>query len=210
MALAIYAYARARKSEKNAAQEALKVRLQAERRAGELLDAFPKRKRYVNSATLAELKIDPHESSRWQRFAHIPSDYFDELVSRGTSRSSILQIANGLSSSGNNVIQDPPVYKSLGELVKSLQRTGNCPSCGYWDPFHPSWYTPEKEVAEPHWVQEWDNEIFTSLQKFRDITIEHCDGDWVYHLTRNDRTVERWPISVDVLGFSPQQKGDRK
>lgn len=91
-----------------------------------------------------------------------------------------------------------------------IQRPGNCSECGYWDPFHPSWFTPEKEVAEPRWVEEWDPEILGLLKEFRDIIIEHADGDWRYHLTKGDRTVERWPVNVDKVGFSPQESSGRK
>ena len=85
-----------------------------------------------------------------------------------------------------------------------------CPLCGYQDPFHPSWYTPEKEVAEPQWVEEWDPELMAILREYRDVIIEHLDGDYVYHLTRRDRTVERQSVAVHRVGQSPQERAERK
>lgn len=86
-----------------------------------------------------------------------------------------------------------------------IQRPGNCPFCGYWEPFHPSWFTPEKEVADPKWVKEWDSELWDLLVEYRNLTVEHCDGDWLYHLTRTNKTVERYPMSVIKAGLSPAE-----
>ena len=73
---------------------------------------------------------------------------------------------------------------------------------------------PEKEVAEPNWVEEWFPGLLEIL-KAGDITVEHEDGDWVYHFTFNRKkktfaTVERWPIAIDKVGFSPQERSGRK
>src|SRR5436309_10690392 len=90
-----------------------------------------------------------------------------------------------------------------------IQRPGNCSECGHWDPFHSSWYDPSKEVAEPNWVEEWFPGLLDILKQ-GDITVEHEDGDWVYHLVKTGRTVERLPVSVHKVGRSPQERSGRK
>lgn len=88
-----------------------------------------------------------------------------------------------------------------------IQRPGNCPNCGYWDPFHSSWYSPDKEVADPKWIAEWDLEILEICKQFSNgITVEHADGDWWYHLTKGDKTLERFPISILKVGLSPAER----
>lgn len=85
-----------------------------------------------------------------------------------------------------------------------------CPNCGYKDPFHPSWYVPEKEVSEPIWFEEWDSNLFLLLLIFRDIIIEHFDGDYRYHITKKNTTIERWSVALDKVGFSTQETTSRK
>lgn len=95
----------------------------------------------------------------------------------------------------------------LGVQHPGIQRPGNCPDCGYWDPFHASWYTPEKEVADPQWVKEWDHVLWSLINDNpQGITVAHDDGDWWYHLTRTGRTIERWPLSVLKAGISPAER----
>ncbi len=91
-----------------------------------------------------------------------------------------------------------------------MQRVGNCPKCGYWDAFHHSWYSPEKEVAESQWVIDYDEQLVLLLEVFRDIIVEHEDGDWIYHITKDNRTIYRYPVSVHRIGFSPQESSGRK
>lgn len=91
-----------------------------------------------------------------------------------------------------------------------IQRVGNCPNCGYWDSFHASWFTPEKEVCEAKWLLENDPELLAILLSNPYITVAHADGDWVYHLAKKGRgnsiSVYRWPVSVDKVGFGRQEK----
>jgi len=94
-------------------------------------------------------------------------------------------------------------------FMPTIQRPGNCPHCGHWDPFHASWFTSEKEVADPIWVVEWDEELWQLLAysyPHSGITIAHRDGDWWYHLTKTRRTVERIPVSVLKVGQSPAER----
>ena len=92
-------------------------------------------------------------------------------------------------------------------FMPTIQRPGNCPHCGYWDPFHSSWFSPDKEVADPKWAMEWDLEIFNLCKEYPNgITIEHRDGDWWYHLTRGDKTLERFPLALLKVGLSPAER----
>jgi hypothetical protein len=91
--------------------------------------------------------------------------------------------------------------------VNTIQRPGNCPQCGYWDPFHGSWYSPDKEVADPKWAEEWDLEILQLCKDYPNgITVEHADGDWWYHLTRANKTLERFPLALLKVGLSPAER----
>jgi len=60
-----------------------------------------------------------------------------------------------------------------------------CPNCGYQDPFIPSWWDPEKEVAEHGYLKEWDPGLWEQLQ-LGDVR----RGDYLYHLTPS--SIERW------------------
>lgn len=89
-----------------------------------------------------------------------------------------------------------------------IQRPGNCPQCSYWDPFHSSWYSPDKEVADPKWVREWDSELLDLLLELTPsgVTVEHADGEWWYHVTRGNKTVERFPMAILKVGLSPAER----
>jgi hypothetical protein len=89
-----------------------------------------------------------------------------------------------------------------------IQRPGNCPSCGYWDPFHPSYFDPSRSVADLKWFEPWDHELLEILIETWPgwVTIEHQDGDWGYHLTKSGKSVERYPVSVLVTGIAPQER----
>ena len=90
-----------------------------------------------------------------------------------------------------------------------IQRCGNCPNCGYFDGFITSWYDPEKEVAQARWLAENDPDLLSILLDFEYITVEHYDGDWVYHMSKrakNSISVYRWPVSIDKVGFGDKEK----
>ena len=38
-----------------------------------------------------------------------------------------------------------------------------CEFCHVWTPFIPSWYDPERQVAEAYTLKEWDEEIYALL-----------------------------------------------
>ncbi len=69
-----------------------------------------------------------------------------------------------------------------------------------------SWYHPDKEVAEPEYFKDWDPVLWLQLQTDRDIIID----DLHYHLTRGDRTVERWNKAIDKVGFAPLEATHRR
>jgi hypothetical protein len=65
------------KSDENHVAE---IKIRAERRAGELLaemELKPGRPKAGNTATLAALEIDEHDSRRWQQIASVPKDRFE-------------------------------------------------------------------------------------------------------------------------------------
>jgi len=73
-----------------------------------------------------------------------------------------------------------------------------------------SYWDHEKEVAEPIYFKEWNEELWIQLQT--DPWIEGRDG-LIYHLTRNAVTVERWRV-VDLIAkkgmkvkYDPQASG---
>jgi hypothetical protein len=80
---------------------ATEIRLRAERRAGELLKQMEKNQGGVagktgskgrpvldSRATLADLKINKSQSSRWQKLADMSKDKFEEVVTRGQQKAS--------------------------------------------------------------------------------------------------------------------------
>ncbi len=69
-----------------------------------------------------------------------------------------------------------------------------------------SWYHPDKEVAEPEYFKDWDPELWVRLQKERDIIL----GEFHYHLTKTNRTVERWNKAIDKVGFAPLEATHRR
>jgi hypothetical protein len=85
-----------------------------------------------------------------------------------------------------------------------------CPSCGYEDPFIPSWYVPWQEIAEPWSVNEWQPWLFELLEIKSDGDVVY--EDYVYH--RTPSSVERMPrdlsIEYHTKGFPPQEKAHRK
>ncbi len=103
-----------------------------------------------------------------------------------------------------------PFNRELQEVPRLIQRPGNCPRCGYWDSFHASWYSPETEVAEARWLLENDPSLLEILLDHDYITVEHFDGDWVYHMAKKSRgksiSVYRWPVSIAKVGFGDQEK----
>ena len=90
-----------------------------------------------------------------------------------------------------------------------IQRVGNCPMCGYYNIFMKSWFEPQKEVAEARWLLEHDPELLSILLDYNHVTVEHFDGDWVYHLAKKAKaklSVYRWPVSIDKVGFGDKEK----
>jgi hypothetical protein len=94
-AIALETYARqARNFE--AETKAARIRLRAERRAGQLLKEMPKAKgspgnqytgpldRSEGSKTLAEHGISHDQSSQWQRLADVPEERFEKLLAVGS------------------------------------------------------------------------------------------------------------------------------
>lgn len=59
---------------------AVRIKLCAERKAGELLEKMPKARRNVNSNTLLELGITHIQSSRWQKAARVSEDEFETYM----------------------------------------------------------------------------------------------------------------------------------
>ncbi len=69
-----------------------------------------------------------------------------------------------------------------------------------------SWYHPDKEVAEPQYFKDWDPKLWARLQRERDVIVD----EFHYHLTKGDRTVERWNKAIDKVGFAPLEATHRK
>ncbi len=91
----------------------------------------------------------------------------------------------------------------------------NCDNCGNIQLFHGSWYNPEKDSQETVWIEEWFPELVQILRIERNVGVTHelADGsqaNYHYHLTRGDRTVERWLEAIDKVGFSPQEAVGRR
>jgi len=107
-AVALHAYATARKSDEMA-QQALDLKLRAERKAGGFLQEMPKNSggrpkktpdnRSVVS-TLDKMGITHKESSRWQRIASIPEERFEDYLVNATKKtqSALLKEAKKISS----------------------------------------------------------------------------------------------------------------
>lgn len=105
-AIAVQAYAQARKSDE-LAKLALVVKLRTERKAGQFLKEMKKdgklkhggqnkKARSQIDNSLNDLKINPSESSRWQKMAAIPEKKFEEWVgdkAYKTSQNKILKNA---------------------------------------------------------------------------------------------------------------------
>ena len=77
-----------------------------------------------------------------------------------------------------------------------------CPNCGYSDPFMPSWYDHEREVAELGYFAEWNVDLWLAL--LDNPWVEF--GDFMYHLTsgRGTRGVQRYRI-VDLIARKGQK-----
>jgi hypothetical protein len=91
-----------------------------------------------------------------------------------------------------------------------MEKEMKCPKCGYIDPFMQSWYIPEVEVAEPIWFNEWNEQYMLLLEVFRNLIIEHYSGDYVYHLTKNNHSIQRFPIELHKVGFGNQERVNRR
>jgi hypothetical protein len=130
-------------------QDAAETHLRTQRRAGELLATVLKHRGgrptktgagpgTVSSqkATLRELGIERHESSRWQRFAALPQDTFDgyidecrasrvELTIAGMAQVARRFLEGGTESDGDGKLSDGPAQlveyakakRSVGELM---------------------------------------------------------------------------------------------
>jgi DNA modification methylase len=108
-AVAAHAWATARGADE-AAQMAMEIKLRAERKAGEFLKEMkevgilhsgrPKE----NASTLEGLKIDEHESHRWQRMASIPQERFEDYISnaRTITQNALLSAAKEIDQLVNN------------------------------------------------------------------------------------------------------------
>jgi hypothetical protein len=69
-----------------------------------------------------------------------------------------------------------------------------CPQCGYADPFMPSWFDHEREVAEACYFKEWDPELFALLEVEKWVQVEE---EFMYHMTRKG-AIQRFRI-VDLI-----------
>ena len=90
-----------------------------------------------------------------------------------------------------------------------------CPKCGYEDPFHPSWFDIQKEVAEPCYFVEWNDVLYEVLKNDgTEMTGDTEMEGYVYHLTKKHTTVERTPLEIviqnSLYGKPPQEKAHRK
>lgn len=94
-AVAAHAYATAKNADE-LAQDAMELKLRAERKAGGFLLEDPEIGK-GKSPKLGDLGINFNESSRWQRIASIPEDTFEEYITKAPERtqSALLRLARG-------------------------------------------------------------------------------------------------------------------
>lgn len=90
------------------------LKLRAERKAGELLGQMPKNPGgRSTSDTLSQVGIARHQSSRWQRIAHLPEDEFEGYIAETVEAGRELTTAAALQRARAISAQDPAQRPAL-------------------------------------------------------------------------------------------------
>lgn len=94
--------------------ECAELKLRAERKAGEMLAALPKKaNQHVAGDTLSQAGIARHQSSRWQRIASLPEGEFDAYIAETVTANRELTSAGALQRARAVAAQDADVRPDL-------------------------------------------------------------------------------------------------